>query len=115
MSRRAGGRLALAALAVAAVLGLWWLRAVPIGEAEADIIADALFRAYVAEVGEVAAHFTGPDSLALDDGWEYRWIYEPCRETAELRIFVSETGRAQLGLTPDCAPVRGFAVPPQRA
>jgi hypothetical protein len=113
MSRRAVTLLALVGLAALVALVVWWARATTIDATEAGVIADALFRAYVAETGEPGAHFSGPATLAFDDGWEFRWVYEPCRETGELRIFVSNRGAAAFGATPDCAPVRGFAVPPQ--
>ncbi len=114
MTRAAGTRLALVALAVLVGLVFWWARGVTIGEEQAGTIADALFRTYVEETGEQSAHFSGPRMVAFDDGWEYLWIYEPCRETGELRIFVTVRGQASFGATPNCAPVRGFAVPPQK-
>ncbi|MFN7176046.1 MAG: hypothetical protein ACK4MX_04070 [Thermaurantiacus sp.] len=113
MSRVAATRIGLAILLLLVAALIWWSRLATIGEEQAGIIADALFQTYVSETGEVPVHFTGPQTISFEDGWEYRWVYEPCRETAELRIFVSSRGRARFGTTPDCAPIRGFPVPPQ--
>jgi hypothetical protein len=114
VTRVAATRLAMVALLLLVGLLLWWARVATIGEEQAGTIADALFRTYVAETGEVPVHFSGPQVVAFDDGWEYRWIYEPCRDVGELRIFVTTGGGAKFGTTPNCQPVRGFAVPPQK-
>ena len=106
-------RLAIAALLLALAALFWWLRPPPdMGQDRSDAIAALLFERYVKETGEPAEHYEGPRRVAYQDGREYRWIYVPCADIAELRIFISRRGGASFTLTPDCTPTRGFAVAP---
>lgn len=112
--RQALVRLTIAALLLVLAALFWTLRPPPdIGEDRSDAIATLLFERYVRETREPVAHYDGPQRVVYQDGREYRWIYVPCAETGELRIFISRRGNASFTLTPDCAPTRGFAVPPK--
>lgn len=108
-------RFALAGLLFLMAGLFWWQRpSSDISPERARTIADLLFVRYTEHSGEPELHFDGPRATSYPDGWEYHWVYMPCADIGELRIFVSRQGDASYAITPDCHPVRGFAVPPQK-
>lgn len=107
-------RFGLAAVILLLALLIWWLRPpAEIEPAHADSIAEQLLAGYASHSGDAPSHFEGPHMVGYDDGWEYRWVYLPCADVGELRVFVTRYGRASYTRTPDCAPIRGFSVPPR--
>lgn len=113
--RRIVVRLALAAVALALAFGLWHRRAPAIDQPGAEARAARLLAAYIEQTGEPPRHFTTRRMMAYPDGWEFIWVYRPCADSAELRIFVRRSGGARYSALPDCTPTRGFGVRPNRA
>lgn len=108
-------RFALAGLLLFVAALFWWLRPTQaITPERARAIATMLFDRYAQETGEPGRHFEGPRTISYADGWEYHWVYMPCADIGELRIFISRRGAASYTATPDCNPLRGFNVLPQR-
>ena len=114
MTRRAAFRFVLAGVALVLAIGIWRSRFQPIDQPTAEARAGRLLAAYVQQTGEPPLHFTNRRMMRYADGWEFVWVYRPCRETAELRIFIKLSGAARYSQLPDCSPSRGFAVKPTR-
>lgn len=108
-------RLVLAVLVLLLAALLWHRRAPQIDQPVAEARAARMLAAYIEQTGEPPVHFTRRRMMAYPDGWEFSWVYRPCAESGELRIFVATSGAARYALLPDCAPTHGFAVKPQRA
>lgn len=97
-------------LAIAIAIGFIPRR---IDAAEAEAIGDRVLASYQRGSGQPAALFTRRETRAWADGWELRWRYRPCVQTASLRVLVSHDGRrVRLAELPDCAPAQGFGAAP---
>ncbi len=109
MSRIAIRRLILAgialALAVAIALGAFHR---DIDAPHAAAIAERLFASYQRGSGQSPRHFSRREDRMWADGWEFRWRYLVCPQTASLRIWISRDGRrARYAEVPECVPERG--------
>ncbi|MGI4877797.1 MAG: hypothetical protein ACRYG4_09970 [Janthinobacterium lividum] len=114
MTRPARVRFGLAGIVLVLAGWLWFGRTPKISEPEAEARATRMLAAYIEQTGEPPLHFSSRRMMAYPDGWEFVWIYRPCADAAEMRIFVRRSGAAAYAMLPDCTPTRGFAVRPER-
>jgi hypothetical protein len=83
-----------------AVLGL---RDPLIDAAGAQAIADRMAGEFQRRSGHPASEFQRRETRQWADGWEFRWRFKPCPETASLRVWISRSGRrAAFAELPDC-------------
>ena len=104
MSRTAIRRLILAGialtLAAAVVLGAFRRN---IDAPHAAAIAERMYVRYQHVAAEPPRHFGRREDRIWADGWEFRWRYLPCAQTASLRVWVSLDGRrARYAEVPEC-------------
>ena len=82
----------------------------------ATAMAERMLKQYRIASHEPARHFPVREGRQWADGWEFRWRYRPCPETASLRIWISRSGeRATFAEIPDCSGDGPGGRPPVKA
>ncbi len=79
------------------------LRDPVIDAAGAQAIADRMAGDFQRRTGHPPGEFQRRETRQWADGWEFRWRFKPCPETASLRVWISRSGRrAAYAELPDC-------------
>lgn len=98
---------------VAGGIAVLVLRDPVIDAAGAQAIADRMAGDFQRRSGHPAAEFHRRETRQWADGWEFRWRFKPCPDTASLRVWISRSGRrAAFAELPDCTAPQANAPQP---